>query len=135
MFKYLLIYCSSSSSSSSSNNVQYLTAAGTYNNQYMVIDLKKVQLGRQLANGTLWVIEQIPGLVVGADQTTLLRAGNYYYYQAAAAANTTIIITTTTATKQLKVVANSEVWTVEHQLLYGMTQCYLSFDTGECFLP
>jgi len=49
--------------------------SGTYNNQYMVIDLKKVTLGRELANGTLWVIEQIPGLVVGADQTTVLRFG------------------------------------------------------------
>jgi len=48
---------------------------GTYNNQYMVVDLKKVTLGRELANGTLWVIEQIPGLVVGADQTSILRAG------------------------------------------------------------
>jgi len=41
----------------------------------MVVDLKKVTLNRELANGTLWVIEQIPGLVVGADQTTILRAG------------------------------------------------------------
>jgi len=41
----------------------------------MIIDLKKVTLGRQLADGALWVIEQIPGLVVGADQTTILRAG------------------------------------------------------------
>jgi len=49
--------------------------SGTYNNQYMIVDLKKVTLGHELANGTLWVIEQIPGLVVGADQTTILRAG------------------------------------------------------------
>ena len=41
----------------------------------MVVDLKKVTLNRELANGTLWVTEQIPGLVVGADQTTVLRAG------------------------------------------------------------
>jgi len=50
----------------------------------MIIDLKKVTLGRELANGTLWVVEQIPGLVVGADQTTVLRAGLfcmcYMYY-------------------------------------------------------
>jgi len=49
--------------------------SGTYNNQYMIVDLKKVTLGHELTNGTLWVIEQIPGLVVGADQTTVLRAG------------------------------------------------------------
>jgi len=41
----------------------------------MVVDLKKVTLGQELADGTLWVIEQIPGLVIGADQTTILRAG------------------------------------------------------------
>lgn len=51
---------------------------GTYNNQYMVVDLNKVTLGRELADGTLWVIEQIPGLVVGEDQTTILRAGLFF---------------------------------------------------------
>jgi len=43
----------------------------------MVVDLKKVTLSRELNVGTLWVIEQIPGLVVGADQTTILRAGSF----------------------------------------------------------
>jgi len=43
----------------------------------MIVDLKKVTLGMKLDDGTLWVIEQIPGLVVGADQTTILRAGRY----------------------------------------------------------
>jgi len=46
----------------------------------MVVDLKKVTLNHELANGTLWVIEQIPGLVVGADQTTILRAGLFCVY-------------------------------------------------------
>jgi len=46
----------------------------------MIIDLKKVTLGRELANGTLWVVEQIPGLVVGADQTTVLRFGLFCVY-------------------------------------------------------
>ena len=41
----------------------------------MIVDLKKVSLGWSLADGTLWVVEQIPGLVVGEDQTTILRAG------------------------------------------------------------
>ena len=48
---------------------------GTYNSQYMIVDLKKVTLGLELADDTLWVIEQMPGLVVGGDQTTVLRAG------------------------------------------------------------
>ena len=43
----------------------------------MVLDLKKVTLGYDLADDTLWVIEQVPGLVVGEDQTTILRAGPY----------------------------------------------------------
>jgi hypothetical protein len=49
--------------------------AGTYNNQYMVIDLKKVELNKTINDGALWVVEQIPGLVVGQDQTAILRAG------------------------------------------------------------
>ena len=54
----------------------FVEMTGTYNNQYMVVDLKKVTLNQELADGTLWVIEQIPGLVVGADQTAeLLRSG------------------------------------------------------------
>jgi len=57
--------------------VLLLKLTGTYNNQYMVVDLKKVTLSRELNVGTLWVIEQIPGLVVGADQTTILRAGAF----------------------------------------------------------
>jgi len=59
--------------------VLIIQTTGTYNNQYMIVDLKKVTLGRQLADGTLWVIEQMPGLVVGADQTTILRAGLFCF--------------------------------------------------------
>ena len=43
----------------------------------MILDLKKVTLGYDLDDDTLWVIEQVPGLVVGDDQTTILRAGRY----------------------------------------------------------
>lgn len=49
--------------------------SGTYNNQYMVIDLNRIVLNKHLGDGALWVVEQIPGLVVGADQTAVLRAG------------------------------------------------------------
>ena len=48
---------------------------GTYNNQYMVIDLNKVILGVSLEDDALWIVEQIPGLVIGDDQTPILRAG------------------------------------------------------------
>jgi len=41
----------------------------------MIVDVKKVRLGWELEDGTLWVVEQMPGVVVGDDQTTILRAG------------------------------------------------------------
>ena len=41
----------------------------------MVIDLKRIQLGQSLEDDTLWVVEQLPGLVVSQDQTPILRAG------------------------------------------------------------
>ena len=41
----------------------------------MVIDLKKVHLKERVEDDALWVVEQIPGLVVGGDQTPILRAG------------------------------------------------------------
>lgn len=37
------------------------SSTGTYNNQYMVLDLKRVQLKASLLDGTLIVVEQIPG--------------------------------------------------------------------------
>ena len=38
-----------------------LVFAGTYNNQYMVLDMKKVELKKAIRDGALWVVEQIPG--------------------------------------------------------------------------
>lgn len=49
---------------------------GTYNNQYMVLDRNKVKLGHSIGDGTLTVVEQIPGLVEYSDQTQALRRGN-----------------------------------------------------------
>ena len=34
---------------------------GTYNNEYMVLDLKKIELNKAINDGALWVVEQIPG--------------------------------------------------------------------------
>lgn len=54
--------------------------SGTYNNQYMVIDTKKFQAGSALQPGTLFVVEQIPGLVAGADVTNQLFRGYWPSY-------------------------------------------------------
>ncbi|XP_012669938.1 phospholipase B-like 1 [Clupea harengus] len=54
--------------------------SGTYNNQYMVVDLNKVTLGRKIEEGALTVVEQIPGLVVSSDQTQALRQGYWASY-------------------------------------------------------
>ncbi|KAJ7992604.1 hypothetical protein DPEC_G00280410 [Dallia pectoralis] len=54
--------------------------SGTYNNQYMIVDMKKVKLGHSLEEGTLTVVEQIPGLVEYSDQTGALRRGYWPSY-------------------------------------------------------
>jgi len=55
-------------------------ASGTYVNQYMVVDFKLFKPRTALLDGTLWVVEEIPGLVVGADQTETLRRGYWPSY-------------------------------------------------------
>ncbi|XP_052791309.1 phospholipase B-like 1 isoform X2 [Mya arenaria] len=54
--------------------------SGTYNNQYMVVDLKRIKLQSTLEDGALWVVEQIPGLVEAADTTPILRTGYWPSY-------------------------------------------------------
>uniref|UniRef100_A0A8C9PN83 Phospholipase B-like n=1 Tax=Spermophilus dauricus TaxID=99837 RepID=A0A8C9PN83_SPEDA len=54
--------------------------SGTYNNQYMVLDLKKVKLNNSLGKGTLYVVEQIPKYVEYSDQTNVLRKGYWPSY-------------------------------------------------------
>lgn len=49
--------------------------SGTYNNQYMVVDLKRFEPRRQLQPGLLWVVEQLPGMVEAADMTNTLSRG------------------------------------------------------------
>ena len=55
-------------------------ASGTYVNQYMVVDFNLFSPGKALQPGTLWVIEEIPGLVKGADQTPTLARGYWPAY-------------------------------------------------------
>ncbi|XP_032218792.1 phospholipase B-like 1 isoform X2 [Nematostella vectensis] len=54
--------------------------SGTYNNQYMVLDLKLIQLNNTIQDNALWVVEQIPTLVASGDQTAILRAGYWPSY-------------------------------------------------------
>ncbi len=46
--------------------------SGTYNNQYMIVDKKKFLPFNAIQPGTLYVVEQIPGMVVGGDQSEIL---------------------------------------------------------------
>ncbi len=48
-----------------------LICAGTYNNQYMVIDYKLAGSAPFPAN-TLWIVEQIPGYTHSDDVTAVL---------------------------------------------------------------
>jgi hypothetical protein len=53
--------------------------SGTYNNQFMVVDLKKVDLRRRtMDNGTFWIIEQLPGYVQSKDMTQWLLTNKYW---------------------------------------------------------
>lgn len=51
--------------------------SGTYNNQYMVVDLNRFVRGKALLNGLLTVVEQIPGDdgVIAEDMTDVLLMG------------------------------------------------------------
>ena len=52
--------------------------SGTYNNQWMVIDYNRVGEDGSLGDGALWVLEQLPGRVWAADQTSVLREKGYW---------------------------------------------------------
>lgn len=54
--------------------------SGTYNNQYMLVDLKLFTPGAALPNDTLWVSEQIPGFVAMGDVTQELERGYWPSY-------------------------------------------------------
>jgi hypothetical protein len=47
--------------------------AGTYNNQYIIVDLKLFSPGAELQPGLLTIVEQMPGLVLSADKTQVRR--------------------------------------------------------------
>ena len=55
--------------------------SGTYCNQWQVVDFKQFAApgaANVVGNGTLWVLEQLPGLIVAADQSEFLRGQGYW---------------------------------------------------------
>lgn len=52
--------------------------SGTYNNQYMVVDMKLYVPGSTVVDGTLWIAEQIPGYVARGDESKQLRQNGYW---------------------------------------------------------
>lgn len=54
--------------------------SGTYNNQWMVLDLNKFVPGKPLVQDTMWICEQFPGIVKSRDVTDILSYGYYPSY-------------------------------------------------------
>ncbi|KAK7939974.1 hypothetical protein WMY93_003300 [Mugilogobius chulae] len=54
--------------------------SGTYNSQYMVVDLSRITLRHSIRDGALVVVEQIPGKVMHSEQTQALRRGYWPSY-------------------------------------------------------
>jgi len=52
--------------------------SGTYNNQWQVVDFKLFTPGKPIQENTLWIIEQIPGVIMAADQTSFLINKGYW---------------------------------------------------------
>jgi len=60
--------------------VDYMTksATGTYNSQWMVLDYNLFTPNEQLKNGTLWVLEQAPGVSVSVDESSRLQREGFW---------------------------------------------------------
>ncbi|ODM95390.1 putative phospholipase B-like 2 [Orchesella cincta] len=52
--------------------------SGTYNNQWMVVDYDLFEPTKPLGDGVLWVLEQLPGITVAKDMTSVLRNQGYW---------------------------------------------------------
>jgi len=52
--------------------------SGTYTNQWIVVDNKRFVPGQPLANGTLWIGEELPGYFVSEDVTSVLASQTYW---------------------------------------------------------
>lgn len=54
--------------------------SGTYANQYMIVDFKLFKPSAPIAPDTLWVVEEMPGLIVGGDRSETLSRGYWPSY-------------------------------------------------------
>ena len=54
--------------------------SGTYNNQYMIINYGIFKKGKSLPDNFLWVVEQVPSYVEGADMTQIVERGYWGSY-------------------------------------------------------
>ena len=52
--------------------------SGTYNNQWMVLDYKMFTPGQPVVPETLWILEQLPGMVQMADVSLYLKQNGYW---------------------------------------------------------
>jgi len=52
--------------------------SGTYNNQWIVVNMNLFTPGAPLADGLLWITEQMPGLCPAIDATPVLRQKGYW---------------------------------------------------------
>nr|XP_027205368.1 putative phospholipase B-like 2 [Dermatophagoides pteronyssinus] len=53
--------------------------SGTYNNQFMIIDYKKFQPDQQkIQPNFLWILEQMPGIIIANDMTEILLKQTYW---------------------------------------------------------
>jgi len=58
--------------------------SGTYNNQFQILDLNKIDTQkREIQSNAFWIIEQIPGQTEAADMTNILRYGYWPSYNSA----------------------------------------------------
>ncbi|XP_037498951.1 putative phospholipase B-like 2 [Rhipicephalus sanguineus] len=52
--------------------------SGTYNNQWMIVDYKLFKPGSAIVNDTLWILEQMPGIMRQRDVSDILRKQSYW---------------------------------------------------------
>jgi len=77
---YMRIMLSNKLAKTGKEWVNYMenSATGTYNSQWMVLDYNLFAPGKQLQNGTLWVLEQAPGVSVAVDESSQLQHQGFW---------------------------------------------------------